>query len=115
MILNEYLSTISMGGVATMKFSLSKMLTAALAVAVMSMSSDSVNADLTVGVGESTSPWLGFMNVFELNANPNTLDPDAPSGDPNNPYSGGFVFGSGWGVSDTLSIQYKPELRSANR
>lgn len=36
-----------------------------------------------VNVGDSTSPWLGFMNVFELPAN-----------------GGGYVFGSPWGVPD---------------
>lgn len=36
-----------------------------------------------VDVGNSTAPWLGFMNVFELPAN-----------------GGGYVFGSGWGVAD---------------
>ncbi|RMF84948.1 MAG: PEP-CTERM sorting domain-containing protein [Planctomycetota bacterium] len=43
-------------------------------------------ADLTVGVGQSTEPWLGFMNVFELPIN-----------------GGGFVFGSPWGVSDLVA------------
>ncbi len=38
---------------------------------------------VTVGVGESTAPWLGYMNVFELPSN-----------------GGGFVFASGWGVGD---------------
>lgn len=36
-----------------------------------------------VGVDDSSAPWLGFMNVFELPEN-----------------GGGFVFGSGWGVPD---------------
>jgi len=40
----------------------------------------------TVGVGDSSAPWLGFMNVFELPAN-----------------GGGFVFGSGWGVPDLVA------------
>ncbi len=79
-----------------MKFSLSKMLTAALVVAVMSMSSDSANADLTVGVGNSSSPWLGFMNVFDLNSDPFNINPS-------NAYDGGFVFGSGWGVPDLVA------------
>ncbi len=43
-------------------------------------------ADLTVNVGESTEPWLGYMNVFELPEN-----------------GGGFVFGSGWGVPDLVA------------
>jgi hypothetical protein len=37
----------------------------------------------TVNVGDSTSPWLGFMNVYELDSN-----------------GGAFVFASGWGVPD---------------
>lgn len=37
----------------------------------------------TVSVDDSTAPWLGFMNVFELDSN-----------------GGGFVFASGWGVPD---------------
>lgn len=36
-----------------------------------------------VSIDDSSAPWLGFMNVFELPAN-----------------GGGFVFGSGWGVPD---------------
>lgn len=32
---------------------------------------------------DSTAPWIGFMNVFELPVN-----------------GGGFVFGSGWGIPD---------------
>lgn len=39
-----------------------------------------------VGVGDSASPWLGFMNVFELPAN-----------------GGGYVFGSSWGVPDLVA------------
>lgn len=37
----------------------------------------------TVVVGPSTDSWLGHINVYELPSN-----------------GGGFVFGSGWGVSD---------------
>ena len=40
----------------------------------------------TVGVDDSTAPWLGFMNVFELPEN-----------------GGAFVFPSGWGVSDLVA------------
>lgn len=36
-----------------------------------------------VTVGDSTAPWLGYMNVFELPAN-----------------GGGYVFGSSWGIAD---------------
>jgi hypothetical protein len=39
-----------------------------------------------VTVGNSTAPWLGFMNVFEL-----------PS------HGGGFVFNGGWGVPDLVA------------
>jgi len=41
-------------------------------------------ADAAVIVGpDSSAPWQGFMNVFELPAN-----------------GGGYVFGSGWGTAD---------------
>lgn len=40
----------------------------------------------TVGVDDSTAPWLGFMNVFELPEN-----------------GGGYVFGSPWGVADLVA------------
>jgi len=36
-----------------------------------------------VGVDDSSAPWLGYMNVFELPEN-----------------GGGFVFGSSWGLAD---------------
>lgn len=36
-----------------------------------------------INVGDSTAPWLGFMNVFELPAN-----------------GGGYVFGNAWGIGD---------------
>lgn len=39
-----------------------------------------------VGVDDSSAPWLGFMNVFELPEN-----------------GGGFVFGSPWGVPDLVA------------
>jgi hypothetical protein len=39
-----------------------------------------------VTVSDSSGPWLGFMNVFELPSN-----------------GGGYVFGSGWGVSDLVA------------
>ncbi|MFK7884394.1 MAG: PEP-CTERM sorting domain-containing protein [Phycisphaerales bacterium] len=45
-------------------------------------------ADVNVGIDQSDAPWLGFMNVFELDSN-----------------GGGFVFGSGWGVPD-LSVSF---------
>lgn len=40
-------------------------------------------AGVSVGVDQSSAPWLGYMNVFELPAN-----------------GGGFVFGSAWGLAD---------------
>lgn len=43
-------------------------------------------ADLTVNVGKSTEPWLGYMNVFELPAN-----------------GGAYVFGSSWGTADLVA------------
>lgn len=39
-----------------------------------------------VGVDDSSAPWLGFMNVFELPEN-----------------GGGFVFGSPWGIPDLVA------------
>lgn len=39
-----------------------------------------------VGVDDSTAPWNGFMNVFDLPEN-----------------GGGFIFGSGWGVADLVA------------
>ncbi len=39
-----------------------------------------------VGVDNSSAPWLGYMNVFELPAN-----------------GGGFVFGSPWGIADLVA------------
>lgn len=52
---------------------------AALLSAALATSAHAV----VVNVGNSTAPWLGFMNVFELPAN-----------------GGGYVFGSPWGVAD---------------
>ena len=43
----------------------------------------SLAGNVNVGIDDSSAPWLGFMNVFELPAN-----------------GGGFVFGSGWGIAD---------------
>ena len=41
---------------------------------------------VNVGLTDSTGPYIGFMNVFELPEN-----------------GGGFVFGSGWGISDLVA------------
>lgn len=57
-------------------------ITALCAAALLSTAAHAAN----VSVQDSTGPWLGFMNVFELPAN-----------------GGGFVFGSGWGVSDLVA------------
>jgi hypothetical protein len=54
-----------------------------MGVAVVGFLVSPAVADLTVTVGPSTEPWLGYMNVFEL---------------PDN--GGGFVFGQPWGVAD---------------
>ncbi len=45
---------------------------------------------VTVGVDDSTGPWIGFMNVSNL---------PAPDGD------GGYQFGSGWEVPD-LRVEF---------
>lgn len=55
-------------------------LTAACSAALLT----SVAGAATVGVDDSSAPWLGFMNVFEL---------DGTS----------FVFGSGWGIGDLVT------------
>jgi len=47
-----------------------------------------------VNPGDSTAPWLGYMNVFELPSN-----------------GGGFVFGSGWGVPDLVASFNDPMQR----
>ena len=73
------------------------------AVAIALSLSTSASADVTVGVstsgggvfGGTATPWLGFMNVFELPADPNNITPADYT-------SGGFVFGSGWGVADLV-------------
>ncbi len=50
---------------------------------VLALFAGTAAADVTVGVDDSSAPWLAFMNVFELPAN-----------------GGGFVFGSPWGIPD---------------
>ena len=55
---------------------------AAATLAAPTLAGSSVN----VGIDDSSAPWLGFMNVFELPAN-----------------GGGFVFGSAWGLPDLVS------------
>ncbi|MDQ8191382.1 PEP-CTERM sorting domain-containing protein [Roseibacillus persicicus] len=57
---------------------LKSFLTTAVAVVVFSNSTQAVTVTLN-----ADDPLIGFMNVFELPAN-----------------GGGFVFGSGWGISD---------------
>lgn len=48
-------------------------------------------AQVTVDVGDSNAPWLGYMNVYELPA-----------------FGGGFVFGSPWGVADLVATFDNP-------
>ncbi|MGH7245111.1 MAG: hypothetical protein ACREJD_16980 [Phycisphaerales bacterium] len=57
-----------------------------LAMGVLAGAAISVQADVTVHAGNSTTPWLGFMNVTELPEN-----------------GGAYVFGSGWGVPDLVA------------
>ncbi len=57
----------------------------AMTVAML-LAASSAQAQVTVNVPDSTAPWLGFMNVFELPEN-----------------GGGFVFGSGWGTADLVT------------
>ena len=56
-----------------------------IAALSLAMFAGAASADVTVGVDDSTAPWLGFMNVFNL---------PAPDGD------GAYQFGSPWGVPD---------------
>ncbi len=56
---------------------------AALAAAVFGSTALAGIPAVNVAIDDSSAPWLGFMNVFELPAN-----------------GGGFVFGSAWGLSD---------------
>ncbi len=58
-----------------------------LAVALM-FGTSSLAMAIEVTPGDSTEPWLGFMNVSNL---------PAPDGD------GAFQFGSGWGVADLVA------------
>lgn len=58
-----------------------------LLVVVLLFAARPASADLTVNVGQSTEPWLGFMNVFELPAN-----------------GSGYVFGSSWGIPDLVAV-----------
>lgn len=53
------------------------------AIACAAMLAASANANVSVGVDPSSGPWLGFMNVFNLD--------------------GGFVFGSPWGIQDLVA------------
>lgn len=46
---------------------------------------------VVVGPADSTAPWLGFMNVFDLPSN-----------------GGGFIFASGWGVADLVTTFNDP-------
>lgn len=64
------------------------MLNGSLVVVAGLVCVSAAQADITVGVTGSASPWLGYMNVFELPSN-----------------GGGFVFGSPWGVPD-LTAQF---------
>ena len=61
---------------------------AVMAVALAVLMVSPALGDLTVGVGQSSEPWLGYMNVFNL---------PAPDGD------GAFQFGSPWGVPDLVA------------
>lgn len=56
---------------------------AALAAAVFGSTALAGIPAVNVVIDDSSAPWLGFMNVYELPAN-----------------GGGFVFGSAWGLPD---------------
>lgn len=55
-------------------------------LALCALLTSAASADVTVTV-KASSPWQGFMNVFELPAN-----------------GGGYVFGSGWGINDLSAV-----------
>jgi hypothetical protein len=55
----------------------------AAVAAIAACAATTVAGTVNVGIDQSSAPWLGFMNVFELPEN-----------------GGGFVFGSGWGIAD---------------
>jgi hypothetical protein len=57
-----------------------------LIAAAMFVSTSAVQADVTVPVGNSTAPWLAFMNVFELDDS--------------------FVFGDVWGTQNNLTATF---------
>lgn len=57
-----------------------------IVAAGMAAAADATAHGAVVGVNDSTAPWLGFMNVFELPAN-----------------GGAYVFSSGWGVPDLVA------------
>lgn len=56
---------------------------ATLASALLASTAFAGLPSVDVAIDDSSAPWLGFMNVFELPAN-----------------GGGFVFGSSWGIAD---------------
>ena len=58
----------------------------ALPASALVLWGSAADAQVTKGFEDSTSPWLGFMNVSELPAN-----------------GGAFVFGSPWGVADLVA------------
>lgn len=82
----------------------------AVAIAMFAMTAYS-NADVTVGVansaGNSDIPmdmdndmggaWRGFMNVYNLNSDPDNITAA-------NYMDGGAVFGSGWGIGDLVAV-----------
>lgn len=55
----------------------------ASAIACAALLAASAHADVSVGIDPSSGPWLGYMNVFNLD--------------------GGFVFGSPWGIPDLVA------------
>ncbi len=65
--------------------------TAALGLGLATFLAAATVQAVVVTPGPSSSPWLGYMNVFELPSN-----------------GGGFVFGSGWGVPDLVATFNDP-------
>jgi hypothetical protein len=63
----------------------------AIVLSATAIISQSVKADITVTL-DSSAPWQGFMNVFELDRSTTP------------PSRGNFVFGSGWGFNDLTAV-----------
>ena len=64
-----------------------KTMTALIASVAMSSVALAGVASVDVAIDDSSAPWLGYMNVFNLPAD-----------------GGGFQFGSSWGIADLTAV-----------